>query len=247
MSSDGGVDAIDRGMRVLGVFTRQKAEFSLHELAQQTGFYKSTLLRLLRSLEKAGLVHRRVDKKFVLGSEVMRLSAVYQYNFRLSESVRPVLKEIVNATGESSSFFRIQGRNRICLVRENSTRGIRDHAMEGDVLPLDKGAAGRMLAHFRDVEAYRIPRELMRALPYVSHGELDHDMAGIAAPVFSGDQTLSGALAMSGPCNRFTPKAVAQYKPLILASARKLTEMMGGHVGPVWEEQEVLLGRRLER
>jgi DNA-binding IclR family transcriptional regulator len=227
---DRGVEAIDRAMNVLSFYSRNKGDFSLHELSELTGYYKSTLLRVLSSLEKAGIIHRRQDKKYVLGSEVMRLAAVYQHNFSLAELVRPVLKKIVDLTGESSSFFKIQGSNRICLVRENSPRGIRDHAMEGDVLPLDKGAAGRALSDFRHVLASDIPHNLSRALPYISYGELDQDMAGIAAPVFSSDKSLIGALAMSGPTSRFTSRAVTKFKPLILKSARELSNILGAHI-----------------
>jgi DNA-binding IclR family transcriptional regulator len=39
--------------------------------------YKSTALRLLASLEHAGLVQRHADGRYALGPEVARLNAVY--------------------------------------------------------------------------------------------------------------------------------------------------------------------------
>ena len=229
----GGIEAVDRAMKVLSVYTRRNGELSLHELAEQTGFYKSTLLRILASLEAARMLQRLPDKKYALGQEVMRLSAIFQHTFRFADSVRPILKHLVQITGESSSFFRTQGNSRICLVRENSPHSIRDHAMEGDILPLNKGAAGRVLAEFREIKSDSIPGKLVRALPYLSYGEVERDMAGLAVPVFSSDNSLAGALAVSGPTSRFTSSAVGKYKPLILKAAQSLSEVLGADTSTI--------------
>lgn len=224
----GGVDAVDRAMKILAAFTPDASELSLHDLASRTDFFKSTLLRLLTSLQRAHIIERRPDKIYVLGPEVMRLSAVIQHNYRIADHVRPVLKHLIEVTGESSSFYVLQGNHRICLVRENSPRSIRHHAMEGDAMPLIKGgASGRILSDFRNVRADAIPKKLLRALPYVNYGEIDPDIAGISAPVFSRDNSLAGALSITGPKHRFTARATAGYKVLVMASAQKLSEILG--------------------
>lgn len=226
-SGEGGVEAVDRAMQILSAFTPREGALGLHELANRTGFYKSTVLRLLKSLEKARMIQRRPDKKFVLGPEVMRLSAVFQHNYSLADSIRPVLKCIIEVTGESASFFVRQGNQRMCLLRENSPRSIRHHAIEGDVMPLSMGSSGRVLTNFRDIRADEIPPRLLRALPYVAYGEFDPEIAGISAPVFAGDNSLAGALSLSGPTHRFTSRAVAEYKVLVLASAQEISEILG--------------------
>lgn len=226
MAPDPGVNAVDRAAKILSVFTRWDTEMSLHELAKRTGFYKSTLLRLLYSLEKARLIQRRADKVFVLGPEVIRLWTVFQHGFRLADHVRPVLKRLVDQTGESCSFFQARGEHRICLVRENSRKAIRDHAMEGDLLPM-RGAAGRLLTDLEGLRAGDIPKKLWRGLPYVSYGEVDKEMAGVAAPVFAVDNELVGAISLSGPASRFTASAVTGFKPVVMASAQELSLALG--------------------
>lgn len=229
--SHGGVNAVDRAMRILAAFTRQDTQMSLHELAARTGYYKSTLLRLLQSLEAARLVQRRPDKTYVLGTEVMRLWTVFQRGFRLADRIRPVLEKLVERTGESCSFFQAQGNQRICMVRENSPRTIRDHAMEGDLLPM-RGAAGKVLVDFAGIRPEAIPEKLWRGLPYVTFGEVDREMAGIAAPVFSADSALLGAISLSGPAHRFTTPAVARFKPFVMESARDLSLALGAPMAP---------------
>ncbi len=226
--SAGGVDAVDRAMKILSAFTPDASELSLHALANRTDFFKSTLLRILTSLQRAHMVERRPDKMYVLGPEVMRLSAVIQHNYRIADHVRPVLKHLVGVTGESSSFYVLQRDHRICLVRENSPRSIRHHAMEGDAMPLVRGgASGRILSDFRNIRADAIPKKLLRILPYVNYGEIDPDIAAVSAPVFSRDNSLAGALSITGPKHRFSVRAMAEYKALVLASAQNLSEVLG--------------------
>lgn len=226
--SAGGVEAVDRAFRILGAFRDGDAALSLHEIADRTGFYKSTILRLAVSLERAGCLVRMPDKTFALGFEVMRLGSLYQRSFRLDRHVRPILRELVRETGESASFFHRDGPVRVCLFREDSNQPIRDHIREGDVLALDKGAAGHVLTAFSRRLDQDERRTLMKRLPVVSHGERDAETAAVSVPVFSGRTVLAGALTLSGPRTRFTPSQIAIMSPVLLAAGQELTAILGG-------------------
>ena len=67
---------------------------TLADLARATGYYKSTLLRLIASLERSGLVVRRADQRYSLGPMAFRLGRAFEATFHLKESVLPVLHEI---------------------------------------------------------------------------------------------------------------------------------------------------------
>ncbi|MGH8841220.1 MAG: helix-turn-helix domain-containing protein, partial [Advenella sp.] len=66
-SSENGVAAVDRAIAILQAMSTQATPMALADLARSTGLYKSTLLRLIASLEKASLVARRADGSYVLG------------------------------------------------------------------------------------------------------------------------------------------------------------------------------------
>lgn len=76
-AAEGGAVAVDRALFVLSAFRLGDTSIGLAELAQRSGLYKSTLLRLLASLEHAALVQRLPDGRYSLGPEVARLNAVY--------------------------------------------------------------------------------------------------------------------------------------------------------------------------
>lgn len=116
----GGAVAVDRALFVLSVFREGDTALGLAELAHRSGLYKSTLLRLLASLEHARLVQRLPDGRYGLGPEVARLNAVYAASFSLEQVVVPALRELVRDTRESAAFHVEQGEHRLCLYRVDS-------------------------------------------------------------------------------------------------------------------------------
>lgn len=217
----GGVDAVDRAMAILATFAVGREQQTLAQLAAETGLYKSTILRLARSLELAGYLHRNASGQFSLGPQPLRLATIYRRGLRLEDRVRPALRSLVDETGESASFFRSEGERRLCLFREESRRAIRDHILEGDLLPLDKGAAGHVICQAR------LASKASSISPVVSRGERDPEIAALAAPVF-GEDGLAGALTLSGPIGRFDDERVKVMTERLVEQAHSLTTMLGG-------------------
>ena len=224
-----GVDAVNRALSILTCFGERDDRLSLTEIAKRTGLYKSTVLRLIESLELQGFLVRHEDRGYSLGSELMRLGSLYARQFRLEDRVRPLLARLVADTGESASFYRREGARRICLFRNDSPSAIREHVREGDVLSLDKGAGGRVLKIFPG----KSPNELQPMvvdLPYVSFGERDNETGSVAAPVFGLEDRVIGALTVSGPMSRFTPDRVDRIRTAIMDTARELSLTLGSRV-----------------
>src|SRR5215213_3654946 len=140
MSNEGGVAAVDRALSILDALTDDKV--TLAELAKRTGLYKSTVLRLLKSLERFGYVLRSADGTYRLGSKVLLLGGLYQRHFRTSEIVPQVLERLAAEVEEGASFYICEEDMRICLHRVEASRAVRDSVHVGDRLPLTVGAAG---------------------------------------------------------------------------------------------------------
>ncbi|MDQ7859637.1 MAG: IclR family transcriptional regulator [Armatimonadota bacterium] len=229
-----GVAAVDRALRVLAAFREGDSVLTLAEMAERTGMYKSTILRLCGSLERHGYLQRLEGVGYRLGPTPMRLASLYQRSFRLGDLVVPVLRDLVRRSGESASFYVREGTVRVCLHRVDSPRAVREHVREGDHLPLDRGAAGRVLLAFggEEGEAYaRIRRRYVTA----TFGERDRETAAVAAPVFGIGQDLAGALSISGPVHRFSPRTAARLAGMVLQAAADLTAALGGDRLPMDE------------
>ncbi|MBO9352596.1 helix-turn-helix domain-containing protein [Bordetella petrii] len=219
----GGVATLDRALAVLAVFSGELPHPSLADIAARTRIHKSTVLRMLSSLEHAHFVVKLPDGRYALGPEIARLHLVYANSFSLEPLVMPVLHELVAQTQESAAFYIRQGARRLCLHRVDSPRPVRDHIRVGDLLPLDHGAGGRvMLAYSGEQgEIYaRIRREQVAVLA----GDRLAEVAGVAAPVFGADQQLAGTLTLTMPTERLDPA----FAGPVLQAARQLTVRLGG-------------------
>jgi len=224
-----GVDAVNRALSIVMCFTANDDRLTLTEIARRTGLYKSTVLRLIESLELQGFLVKPDGRGYALGAELMRLGSLYARQFRLEDRVRPILVRLVAETGESASFYRREGHRRICLFRCDSPAPIRDHVREGDLLSLDKGAGGRVLADFSG-KAGPDMREKLKDLPFVSYGERDNETGSVAAPVFGMDDEMVGAISVSGPLSRFIPERVERVRTSLLRAVSELSQTLGSRI-----------------
>ena len=221
-----GVAAVERAFAILNAFKERESSLSLNEIANRTGMYKSTILRLLVTLIQEHCIVRLDDGTYQLGSKLLRWGGLYQGSLDLSDHVPPVLKRLAEETGEGVSFFTRENDIRVCLFRVDSSKAVRDHVRTGDLLPLDKGAAGRVLVAFDTTvtDPDNVPTSPLIA----TVGEREPDIAAIAAPVFGLRQSLRGALAVSGPASRFSITAVPQISQALTNAAAELTRRLGG-------------------
>jgi DNA-binding IclR family transcriptional regulator len=222
----GGVAAVERAIAILNAFRPGDSSLTLNELALRTGMYKSTILRLITTLVQEHCIVRLDDGSYQLGSMLLHWGGLYQAALRLDDHVPATLRRLVQETEEGASFFTREGNLRVCLFRVDSPRSIRDHIRTGDLLPLDRGAAGRVLQVFD--RTLTSPDEFPDQPYIITIGEREPDIAAIAAPVFGMQQSLRGALAISGPAGRFSPDLIPAMAQSLVKAAADLTRRLGG-------------------
>ncbi|CAE6931552.1 HTH-type transcriptional regulator KipR [Paraburkholderia domus] len=222
-----GVAALDRAFAILFAFRPDDKGVSLAELAARTGLYKSTILRLIASLTHHRMLLRSEDGLYYVGPATLQLGALYQRSLQLADVVLPLMRRLRDKSGESVSFYVRQNNLRVCLHRVDSTRAIRDHVREGDVLPMDKGSGGRVLSAFGD-DRGELCERIRRDGYYISLGERDAETAGISTPVFSAAQPLAGAFTLAGPRSRVDEALMLRMRRLMLETSIEASQQLGG-------------------
>ena len=114
-----GVAAVDRALTILRAFEGEgdPEPLTLAALARRTGLYKSTMLRLMVSLQAFGYIVQLPDGRYHLGPTPFRLGSVYQRGNRLYDHVMPVLRALVAQGTESPSFHvRHDAKLRLCVA-----------------------------------------------------------------------------------------------------------------------------------
>lgn len=221
-----GVEAVERGLTILSAFQEGAQELSLADISRRTGYYKSTILRIAASLEAKQFLARGADGVFRLGPELWRLGSLYRRSFDLGEYVRPVLRSLVAETRETASFYVRDGDQRICLYRLNSPRAARHHLDEGVRLPLDRGAAGRVLLACIDRSCshdYEHAAYSSEAILATSRGERDPEVGAVALAVIDASGRLRGALSVSTLLTRLNAETEAVIGAALRAGTKRLT------------------------
>lgn len=222
MSNDRAM-AVERALKILEAFSSGAVKLSLAELSEYTGFYKSTILRLTNSLMAYLYINRDEDGFFYLGPTLCQLGSLYQKNFDFGRIIEPSLKRLRDALNESASFYIREKNVRVCLYRISSKRTLRHEIEQGAILPLGKGASGKILLWdgkgiYPENDGYAI-----------SFGEREPDVAAIAVPVFDSNNTLKGALSVSGLITHFQDQAfVDKAVALIKEEALKIGNAVVG-------------------
>jgi DNA-binding IclR family transcriptional regulator len=228
-----GAAAVDRALTIVATLEANAAALSLADLARQTGMYKSTLLRLLASLERSTLVVRRSDQKYALGPLAFRLGRAFEATHNLERFIRPVMQGLVDAGTESPSFHVWHDENtRLCLLRIDSHHSTLDRLRSGDLLPIDRGGPGKVLRAFRNAPHGTADVPLI----HTSFGERDPACASMALPVFGIGGALVGALSLSGPRERFSTEALERMTAPLCEAAAQATRTLGG----VWPERVLM-------
>ncbi len=212
-----GVAAVDRALSILAAFRDGESALTLAELAARTGLYKSTILRLLASLEKNRCAARLPDGRWALGPMLFRWGTLYARAQPVESHLPALLGALAQHTGETASFWVRHAAHRLCLARVRSPSPIRDDIAAGDLVALPAGAGGRVLSA-------EYPHSLG---PIATFGERNPETAAIAAPVFGPGGALAGALGVSGPKSRIEAGLTA-HLAAVAAAASDLTRRLGG-------------------
>jgi len=222
-SEAGGVAAVDRALMLLSAFRAGDRALGLAELAERTQLVKSTALRLLASLVHFGFVQRTEGGLYALGPEIARLNGTFSAALSLEALVMPALQRLVEQTKETAAFHVVRGDRRLCLYRVNSTLPLHVHVQVGDLLPLDRGAGGRVLSAYAGAKGAMY--EKIRREGYVAlQGDRVADLAGIAAPVLGPRGDLVGSITLSFPTHRYKERFVTPVRE----AARLVSARLGG-------------------
>lgn len=222
-AAEGGVATLDRALSILAAFDASQPVQTLAQLAAHTRVAKSTLLRMLASLVHARLLLRHDDGRWSLGPELARLGGVYLASFSLDALLLPEMRALSRRTQESVAFHVRQGDQRLVLLRVDSPQLLRDHVRAGELLPLNRGAGGRVLSAYSGARG-RLYDQIRRDGFVTLTGDRVAGLVGVSAPVWNGARELVGALTLTAPESRIEPRFIDELR----RSAARLTSALGG-------------------
>jgi IclR family pca regulon transcriptional regulator len=138
------VEALARGLDVLGCFDAEHRSMSLTEVATAAGLARPTARRLLLTLEELGFV-RSSGGTFALTPKVLTLGTAYVSALGLWDIARPHLEALVARTGESSSMAQLDGSDIVYVARVSVPKLIALRVDIGTRFPAVQTSQGKVL------------------------------------------------------------------------------------------------------
>jgi DNA-binding IclR family transcriptional regulator len=152
---------------VLGLLAERASALSTSEIARQLGASRSLTYRVLCELQRQHCVERANDRRYRLGLRVLELGGAYAAHSDFSQSVRSVLLELSQLTGETSNFAVLTGAEVLYMMKQEGENSIATISLVGTRLPATCSALGKvMLAQLPDRElSVRLCEPLPRSTP----------------------------------------------------------------------------------
>jgi IclR family pca regulon transcriptional regulator len=138
------VEALARGLDVLGCFDSDRPTMSLTEVATAADLARPTARRLLLTLEELGFV-RSTGGQFQLTPQVLTLGMTYIDALGLWDVARPHLEQLVARTGESSSMAQLDGSDIVYVARVAVPKLITLRVEIGTRFPAVQTSQGKVL------------------------------------------------------------------------------------------------------
>lgn len=239
------VRAVDRALDILLCFT-EKTDWAMTEIAERAGLHKSTVHRMLATLEEKGFIERdKNTERYHLGLKVWELSANLARTDDQATIWLPEMVRLRDQLGETVSIYVRDGSERIRIQSVQSNHPVRRVAPVGVRLPLFAGASSKVLIAYADavvqesilgspswpssieMESYR--KQLSDTLENgyaTSFEERETGAAALSSPIFDRAGGLAAALSVSGPASRLTMETMEQYAPVMMDAAKVMSTMM---------------------
>ena len=140
------VPGLMRGMRLLEKFTHNQQEWRLSELARALELPRSTVFRLVHTLEKLKYLERHPQRKtFQLGNRVLNLGFEYLASQEMLEVVRPFLTILNEQTRCSVHLGVLDNREVVYLLRIAGRQHLASNVGVGTRFPAHATTMGRVL------------------------------------------------------------------------------------------------------
>ncbi|GAB4191019.1 MAG: IclR family transcriptional regulator [Thalassobaculales bacterium] len=140
------VPALQRGLEILCLFSRSRRAISAPEMAGELGLPRTTVFRMVQTLEQMGFLRREADgRRYALGPVVLGMGFDCLAALDVVELARPHLEALRDATGYSTHLAVREGAEIIYVARHPGRATLSGSVVVGTRLPAHATGMGRLL------------------------------------------------------------------------------------------------------
>ncbi len=255
MPSTSGTQTVKRAIQLLRIFDDDHPQWSFADLVQATKLNKTTVFRLLTTLEDERLVRRTPSGRYRLGSEMIALGGRAMRSNNLRMVSNDTLRQLTQTTGETTTLEVLrQDRHGIwttLVIDEVLGRhlvGITQYI--GSRLPIHATSTGKVLLAYQSADRFdqflqqplsSLTEHTLITLSDLRHelklvrkqgvaiavGELEMGLMTTAAPIFDYSGGIQAAISIVGPSIRVNQDRLLELAKLAKESANTISHQLG--------------------
>jgi len=242
-----GAEGARRVLAVLQAFSPNQHTLTARELAGLTAIPLPSMYRYIALLRDTGLLVGDDRGAYHLSPRFISLARAAEAAETLIDLADPVMRDLVQESGETAIFVRLIARVPVCVHRVESGHHLRATFEPGQSLPLLRGASGRvLLAGLPERERREYLASLAKSDPAATEGieealaevavcgwatseeEIDRGVWAASAAVTNGRSTVA-ALTVPSPLVR----APAVHQQRLLGQVRAAAARLSRHIAEV--------------
>lgn len=237
---------------VLDLFSAQRPDWGVTEVADAIGAPRSSAHALLSSLAETGLLQCRARGRYRLGWRIVELNETLRASVDVRAVANPVLRQLVEQYGETVHLAVLENDRVLYVDKLPGTRQLMVAGVRvGTRLEPHCSAVGKtLLAHRPSEEVQRIlaarplrrvtpatrtdPRVLTAELATIrssgiafDEGEAVTEVSCVAAPIRDELGVVIAALSLTVPTSRFTG-CRTEYRRAVRAAGLEITRQLSG-------------------
>jgi DNA-binding IclR family transcriptional regulator len=247
------INSVVRAIQVLKCFSFDKPTYKLSEFQKKLGFNKTTLTRILASLEEAGVIEKdEPTKQYKLTYHLFHIGNVYRDQMDLYNVAMPLISQLAASEKETVHLAILDNFRVLYIGKIESTQSIRIMSRIGSLNPCYSTGVGKvMLAYLDEDEIERFfytvklerftpntiwePNELRHHLKRIKEqgyaideGENEEEVRCVAAPIFDRNGKVIAGLSISGPVFRMSREKINQK---LIPAAKETAQMISKSMG----------------
>ncbi len=245
--------ALLNGLSVLQAFSMGEPVLGVTEISRLVDLHKSTVSRILATLEQAGYVERESDGgRFRLGLGLIALAGPLLADLDVRRAAHPVLQHLTARTTETSALMIWNGHEAVVVEQVASPKQVKHTAAIGTrydtyesssvqvfLAELPVGAVERLFERHllgphdpATLEGYLDDLARVRKQGYaINNGRTSVEEVGIAAPVRDHRGVALASVLLSAPRFRVSPTMLEPLAHNVLDAAAAVSARLGRRPG----------------
>lgn len=247
------LETLVRSLSILSLFTRETPALTLTEIATATNLNKTTVFRILATLEEAGyLVRDPATKRYQPGLKVLQLGFATISSLEVRQVARVFLQQLSQQVGETVSLSVLDDHEIIYVDRVRNRRIVGVVLGMGSRLPAHCASMGKaMLAHMPseeldklldkvelepctskslvDREALKAELACVRERGYATNDEeLEMGLRAVASPIWDNSNQVVAAINITGSTSTISQERLeGELAQAVVRTATQISQALG--------------------